>query len=114
MVESFATTFLFTIAVIPALMIIGLLRITLEQKVLVEVKPQESGLGAHTKGLSILDVVSSGKRFRPASSENEVWMSVCVSSGLIVQDGTNYPYAMSVPLLTCSYELDMTEKVLEK
>jgi len=82
--------------------------------VLVEVKPQESGLGAHTKGLSILDVVSSGKRFRPAGSENEVWMSVCVSSGLIVQDGTNYPYAMSVPLLTCSYELDMTEKVLEK
>ena len=67
-----------------------------------------------TQGLSILDVVSSGKRFRPASSENEVWMSVCVSSGLIVQDGTNYPYAMSVPLLTCSYELDMTEKVLEK
>ena len=115
MAATFVLIFLFVITTMPALLAIALL-VALLKKINAEVpgavKPQQPKPTA--QGLNILDVVGSGRRFRPASSENEVWMSVSTPSGLIVEDGTNYPYAMSVPLLACSYELDMTEKEVVK
>ena len=111
MAATFVLIFLFVITTVPALLAIALLVAVLKKinaEVPGEAKPQEPK--PTTQGLNILDAVGSGRRFGPASSENGVWMRVSTRSGLIVEDGTNYPYAMSVPLLTCSYELDMTEK----